>query len=112
MASDPKTIAFILDQASSAGDVTARSMFGEYGIYCGDRMVALVCDDQLFLKPTAGNRRLAPDAEEAPPYPGAKPCLMIDPDRWDDRERMADLFRTTAAELPAPKPKRRNPATR
>ena len=103
MSSSPKTAAFIVDQASAAGLVQAKPMFGEYGLYCGGRMVAKVCDDQLFLKPTAAGQRLAPNAEQAPPYPGAKPCLVVDPDRWDDADWLSELFRATAAELPAPK---------
>ena len=103
MASDPKTVAFIVDQASGAGEVRAKPMFGEYGLYCGDRMVALVCDDRLFVKPTPTGRAFAPDAGEAPPYPGAKPCLLIAPERWDDADWLSDLFRMSAAGLPAPK---------
>ena len=106
MASDSKTVAFIVDQAGGAPDISAKAMFGEYGLYCRDRMVALVCDDQLFVKPTSGGRRLAGSTEEAPPYPGARPCLVIDPDRWDDRDWMRELFQVTATELPAPKPRR------
>ncbi|PCD04755.1 competence protein TfoX [Sphingomonas spermidinifaciens] len=106
MASDPKTVAFIVDQAGgAAADVIARPMFGEYGLYRGRKLVALVCDDQLFVKPTAAGRALAPDAEEAPPYPGAKPSLLIDADRWDDAEWLGDLLQQTAAELPLPKPR-------
>ena len=104
MASDPKAVAFIVDQAGgAAGDVAARPMFGEYGLYLGGKLVALVCDDQLFVKPTAAGRALAPDAEEAPPYPGAKPSLLIDADRWDDADWLGELLRVTAAELPLPK---------
>lgn len=110
MATDPKTVAYIVDHASLAGDVLAKPMFGEYGIYCRGRMVALVCDDKLFVKPTASGRVLASDAAEAPPYSGAKPCLVIDPERWDDRDWMVSLFGASAAELPLPKPKKR-PAT-
>ena len=109
MSTDPKTIAFIVDHAASAGDVHARPMFGEYGLYCQGRMVALACDDQLFVKPTAGGRAFAAGAEEAPPYPGAKPCLVIDPERWDDAEWLGELFRISAAELPVPKPKSTRP---
>ena len=93
MASDAKSVAFIVDQASGAGDVRAKAMFGEYGVYCGDRMVAMVCDDQLFVKPTPAGRAFAPDASDAPPYPGAKPCLLIDPQRWDDAAWLSELFR-------------------
>ncbi len=107
MATDPRTVAYIVDQILPAGNVAAKAMFGEYGIYCRGRMVALVCDDRLFLKPTAAGRALAPDAAEAPPYPGAKPCLVIDPDRWDDREWLVALFGASTAELPLPKPKKR-----
>jgi len=66
-------------------------MFGEYGLYLDGRLVALVCDDQLFVKPTIAGRAYAPDAGEAPPYPGSKPSLVIDAALWDDREWLAEL---------------------
>jgi TfoX/Sxy family transcriptional regulator of competence genes len=66
-------------------------------------MVALVCDDHLFLKPTIGGRAFAAGAEEAPPYPGAKPFLLIDAEKWDDREWLAEIVRITSQEVPAPK---------
>ncbi len=106
MSSDTRTIAFIVDQAGGeASGLTARAMFGEYGLYLEGRLVALVCDDQLFVKPTIGGRAYASEAGEAPPYPGAKPCLVIDAERWDDGEWLGELFRRTAVELPVPKPK-------
>lgn len=106
MSSDPRSVAFVVDQAGGAvGGVTARAMFGEYGLYLNGRLVALICDDQLFVKPTIGGRAYAPDARDAPPYPGAKPCLVIDAERWDDRDWLAELLRRTAAELPLPKPR-------
>ena len=105
MASDAKTIAIILDQASGAGDIRVKPMFGEYGVYCGDRMVAMVCDDQLFVKPTSAGQAFASDAGLAPPYPGAKPCMLIDPERWDDAAWLSELSRISAASLPAPRVK-------
>ena len=107
MASDPKTVEFILDQLAAAGsDVSAKKMFGEYGLYLDGKMAAMVCDDQLFVKPTAEGRAFTGPIEEAPPYPQAKPCLLIDGDRWDDADWLAELLRITAAALPAPKPKK------
>ena len=81
MASDPKTVAFLVDQIANAGSVHAKPMFGEYGLYCDGKMVAMICDDQLFVKPTPSGRAFAAAIDEAPPYPGAKPCLRIDADR-------------------------------
>jgi len=103
MATDPKTVSFLVDQMSGAGAVTARQMFGDWGIYCDGRMVALTSDGQLFVKPTAGGRMFAPGAEEGLPYTGAKPCLLIDPERWDDRDWLSELIRISVAELPLPK---------
>ena len=75
MASDKSQLDFVLDQIDDAGVVTARSMFGEYGIYCDGKIVALFCDNRLFVKPTQGGRDHVGDVVEAPPYPGAKPYL-------------------------------------
>ncbi len=71
MASQQSTVDFIVEQMQSAGQVTGKKMFGEYGIFCSGKMVALVCDDQLFIKPTPGGRAYLGEIEEAPPYPGA-----------------------------------------
>ncbi len=76
------TVDFLLRQM--AGAVSARKMFGEYALYCEGKLVALVCDDQLFLKPTAAGRRLLGTPEEQPPYPSAKPCFVVGEDFWDD----------------------------
>ena len=104
MATDRKTVDYIVEQTAGAG-ATARLMFGEYGLYCDGKMIGIIADEQLFIKPTAGGRALARDVGEAPPYPGAKPCLLIDAERWEDGDWLTELVRVTAAELPAPKPK-------
>jgi len=105
MATDRKTVDFIIDQMAKAGAVAAKPMFGEYGVYCDGKMIAIIGDGQLFIKPTTAGRAWASDAQEVPPYPGAKPYLLIHPDRWDDGDWLADLVRATAAEIPLPKPK-------
>ena len=84
MASDQRTVDFLVEQMASAGDVVAKKLFGEYAVYCDGKLVALICDDSLFVKPTAPGRQLLGEVTEAPPYPGAKPYLAIPADRWDD----------------------------
>jgi TfoX/Sxy family transcriptional regulator of competence genes len=106
VASDLEFVAYVCDQIGAAGHVAFRKMFGEYAMYCDGKVVALVCDNQLFVKPTAGGRGMIGRVVEALPYPGAKPWLIVD-ERLDDREWMARLIRVTAAELPVPKPKLR-----
>ncbi len=103
MASRLEFVQFIVDQLADAGAITYRKMFGEYGIYCDGKFFAMVCDDQLFMKITDKGKQLAPELEEAPPYPGAKPCFLIDD--VDDKEFLVPLAVETCHALPAPKPK-------
>ena len=110
MASDLEFVEYVCDQIGASGRVFFRKMFGEYAIYCGDKVVALVCDDRLFVRPTPGGRAFVGDAVEASPYPGAKPHFLIE-DRLDDREWMTGLIRVTQSQLPARRPKRRRSAT-
>ena len=105
MSTNQKTLDFIIDQISSAGEVSDKKMFGEYGIYCNKKIVALVCDDQLFIKPTKSGRAFIGEVVEAPPYSGAKPSFLIGSEKWDDPDWLSQLIKTTAIELPTPKPK-------
>lgn len=107
MATQESIIEFLFEQVADAGAVRARKMFGEYALYCDDKVVALICDDQFFLKPTEQGRVFLGAVEEAPPYPGSKPFFWIDEGRWDDRAWMCELVRITAEALPKPKPKKR-----
>lgn len=104
MASEQSFVEFIVDQMEDAGVVTYRKMFGEYAVYCDGKVVALVCDNQLYVKPTASGRSYIGAVSEAAPYPGAKPYFLIE-DAFEDREWISGLIRTTAKELPLPKPK-------
>jgi len=106
MATDLSFVEFLADQMGRAGAITYRKMFGEYAVYCNGKVVALVCDNQLFVKPTEGGRQFVQGGTEAPAYPGAKPSLLIE-DKFEDREWIAELIRITAAELPAPQPKKK-----
>ena len=107
MASQQGTVDFILEQIAGAGAVQARKMFGEYGVYCEGKMVALVCDDQLFVKPTVAGRAYLGEVDEAAPYPGAKPHFRISADQWDDGDWLTELIKRTTLALPAPAPRRK-----
>lgn len=104
MASDLSFVEYVRDQMHGAGAVRFKHMFGEYALYVDDKVVALVCDNQLFVKPTAAGRALLGDVTEAPPFPGAKPKLLVT-DQLEDQALIVQLMRATAAELPTPKPK-------
>jgi TfoX/Sxy family transcriptional regulator of competence genes len=106
MASDQSFVDYVVDQFQDDCGVTYRKMFGEYGLYSNGKIFGVICDNRLFVKPTEGGRAFIRDVVEAPPYPGAKPSLLIE-DRIDDSEWLSELVRITTRELPAPKPKKR-----
>jgi DNA transformation protein len=90
MPTQQRTVEFLLEQMAGAGSLAARKMFGEYAVYVDAKVVALICDDQLYVKPTpAGRALLGPGWPEAPPYGGAKPSLVVPGERWDDRAWLA-----------------------
>ncbi|HSD40882.1 MAG TPA: TfoX/Sxy family protein [Burkholderiales bacterium] len=64
--------AHAIELLSSAGRVTARRMFGGYGIYCDGTMFALIADDVLYLKVDDGNRGELERAGAAPFFYEAK----------------------------------------
>ncbi len=105
MASRQDTIDYILDQAARAGRLSFKKMFGEYALYCDGKMAALVCDDQLFIKPTNAGRTFIGTPREGFPFPGAKAWFLIDGDACEDGDWLSDLLRITARELPPPKDK-------
>lgn len=107
MASKQSTVDYICEQIVQAGTIRYRKMFGEYAIYCNEKVVAFVCDDQLFVKPTTAGRKLIEVLEEAPAYPGSKMYYLISADLWEDREFMTRLITETASELPLPKVKKK-----
>jgi len=106
MASDQNFVDFVLDQIENAGEVTAKKMFGEYGVYSDGKIFALICDNKLFIKPTNAGREFIQDIVEAPPYKGAKPSFLIE-DKIEDREWLSELVRITVKELPESKPKKK-----
>lgn len=108
MATKVSTMEYIEDQLSEVVGIHSRKMFGEYALYCGDKVVALVCDGKLFVKITEPGRDYVGDHYvEGAPYPGAKPYMSIDEDLIDDHAWLSQLIRLTEASLPQPKPKKK-----
>ncbi len=103
MSTQPSTITYLLDQLAELPGVTARKMFGEYALYCDEKVVALVCDDRLFVKISpAGKIFVGEFYEEAPAYKGAKPSMLIPEEKIEDAEWLLQLIRITAENVLLP----------
>ena len=105
MASDKSFVEFVTDQIENAGEITSRKMFGEYALYSNGKVVALICDNQVFVKATEAGRQFIGEVKEAPPYPGAKMSFLIE-EQIEDRKWFSELIRLTEQELPVPKKKK------
>ena len=103
MASSREYLDFILEQLSGLEDITWRQMMGEYILYCRGRIIGGVYDDRFLVKPTKSALAMMPDADRELPYEGAKEMLLVD--NVDNRDFLAELVASIAAEVPAPKKK-------
>ncbi|MBB4128337.1 TfoX/Sxy family transcriptional regulator of competence genes [Xanthomonas translucens] len=103
MASDASYVDYVMEQAALGAALTCKKMFGEYALYLDGKVVAFVCDNQVFVKPTDAGRALLDEVVEQAPYPGGKPHYLID-EGLEDRSLLQRLLRATAQALPAPKP--------
>lgn len=104
MASTQIYVDEICQRANLAGQLTAKKMFGEYALYLDGKIVGLICDNQLYLKPTEAGRHLLSTVVEQAPYPGAKPHFRLG-DVVNDTPKLQTLLAATAEALPAPKAK-------
>ncbi|MCF7817363.1 MAG: TfoX/Sxy family protein [Kiritimatiellales bacterium] len=87
-------IAYVLDQFSGWGGVSACKMFGGAGLYRGEKMFGLVADDTAYLKVDDTNRAQFIQAGSLPfkPYPGKAMTMSyyeIPPEVLEDPEQLA-----------------------
>jgi hypothetical protein len=104
MSTSSDTIIYLSDQLTELGNrIRTRKMFGEYAMYCDEKVVALICDDQLFVKITKeGKDHLGSCYSEGLPYPGAKPYMLIGGDIIENKEAFVELIALTAKQLTLP----------
>jgi TfoX/Sxy family transcriptional regulator of competence genes len=82
-------------------------MFGEYALYADGKVVALVCDDQLFVKILPASVELEDLCEKGPPYPGARPHYVVEEEQLSQLEQLPGILFDVAESLPAKKPKKK-----
>ena len=99
---------YICDQAGLRRRLSYRKMFGEFALYLDGKVVGLICDDELFLKPTPECKAYLGDVTEAPPFPGARNFYLLSA-ILDDPDRLSEALLITARALPERKLKPRRP---
>ena len=104
MASSPDFVAYICEQLEGLGDVRSRKMFGDYLVYLNDKPVFILCDNRVQVKMLPCLEELLRDRPTEPPYEGAKPHYLLDP---DDRDTLRQAARLAEEVTPLPKKRKR-----
>jgi TfoX/Sxy family transcriptional regulator of competence genes len=104
VATDKEFVAYVSEQAQLGNALSFKKMFGEYGVYLDGKVIAFICDNSLFVKPTKATEEITQALPQRPPYPQAKPYPIAD-ELLDDSDALRSLLTRTAQALPVPKPK-------
>ena len=102
MSTQKETIEFIFEKLNDK-EFTTRAMFGEYALYAQGKVVALVCDDLLYVKILPASSALEELCEKGPPYPGARSHYIVEEVQLDSIEGLSDILFDIAASLPVKK---------
>ena len=97
----------ILAKLGHPGRFDVRAMFGEYALYSDGKVVALICDNQLYVKIMPQSAALEEVCEKSEPYPGAKPYYLVEEHQLVQLRELPDVLLRMAAALPAKKVKKR-----
>jgi TfoX/Sxy family transcriptional regulator of competence genes len=105
MATQKETVDFILEKLRDRKCFSARAMFGEYALYADGKVVALVCDNQLYVKVLPTSHTLESICEKGSPYPGAKAHYIVDEGQFATLEELPEILRAISVSLPEKKKK-------
>lgn len=83
MSTSYDTVEYILKNLRNPTRFSTRAMFGEYALYADGKVVALICDDLLYVKIVPASITLKKYCEKDSPYPGAKPHYVISEEQYD-----------------------------
>jgi DNA transformation protein len=106
MSTQKETIEFILQKLGHPRRFSTRAMFGEYALYADGKTVALVCDDQLYVKILPASKELEDVCEKDSPYPGAKDHYVIEEGELSKLDQLPAILFAIADSLPAKKKKK------
>lgn len=108
MATKKETVEYILEALDDDKTFSARPMFGEYALYANQKVVALICDDTLYVKIMHASQPLTLSCEQGPPYPGAKAHYIVAEEQLHLIDHLPQILSNIADEIPEKKRKIKN----
>lgn len=83
MSTEKETVQYILDKLHQPEIFSVRAMFGEYALYAHGIVVALICNDQLYIKDLPVSKVLSSYCDMDTPYEGAKNHYVVEEHMYD-----------------------------
>ena len=107
MSTSPENLDYFLDALSGIPNLHTKAMFGEYGIYSGEKMFALACDNMLFFKTFPETLDYFADTDTKA-YPWSKNTSPANPE-WleSERDTLREVAIKTITLTIPPKPKKK-----
>jgi TfoX/Sxy family transcriptional regulator of competence genes len=82
-------------------------MFGEYALYADGKVVALVCDDLLYVKILPASSELENICEKDAPYEGAKLHYVVEEEQLSTIKNLPKILFAIAESIPEKKVKKK-----
>ena len=106
MSTSKETVDYLLKMLGDDKRFSTRSMFGEYALYADQKVVGLVCNDQLYVKILPASDKLMDVCEQDSPYPGAKKYYLVEESQLQRIPDLPDILFSVASSLPIPRKKK------
>lgn len=107
MSTQKETIEYILEKLGDYKRFSSRAMFGEYALYADGKVVALVCDDLLYVKILPASSELENICEKDVPYEGAKLHYVVEEEQISTIENLPEILFAIAESIPEKKGKKK-----
>ena len=79
-------------------------------MYADGKVVALVCDNQMYVKILSASAELEKICDKDTPYPGARPHYLVEENQIESLDTLPSILFDVAKSLPAKKPKKKDKA--
>jgi hypothetical protein len=107
MATQKETVEFLLAKLGQSKRFSARAMFGEYALYADGKVVALICDDRMYVKILPASQELEALCEKGEPYSGARPHYIVEGGQLSTVPTLPAILSAIAQSLPEKKKRQR-----
>ena len=98
---------FILQKLGNDKRFSTRAMFGEYALYADGKVVALICNDLLYVKMLPASADLGEICERDAPYPGAHMHYVVAEEQLSNIENLPEMLFEVAKAVPDKKVKKK-----